>query len=110
MTDSRNPFTGRTLRIPRPAQDQAEYRSFSRADVCAAQAQWDDAERNRLEELSRIVMLEREVQTEEPASKALENRLRVAFLSTRGNTMAMWITQRAAILAGDDEPHSPTQA
>ena len=104
MTDSHNPFTGRTLRVPRPAQDQAEYRGCSRAEVCAAQAQWDAAERIRLEEISRIVMLEREVQTEEPASKALENRLRVAFLSTRGNTMAMWVTQRDTILASANDP------
>jgi hypothetical protein len=36
---------------------------------------------------------------EEPASKALENRLRVAFLATKGHTMAMWLAQRDAILA-----------
>ena len=109
MTDAHNPFTGLTLRVPRPAQDQATYCGCSRAEVSAAQAQWDDAERIRIEELSRMTMLEGEVQAEEPASKALENRLRVAFLSIRGNTMAMWVTQRDAILAGGD-PNLPTLA
>jgi hypothetical protein len=107
--DAHNPFTGRTLRVLRPAQDQATYCGCSRAEVSAAQAQWDEAERIRIEELSRITMLEREVQAEEPASKAHENRLRVAFLSIRGNTMAMWATQRDTILAGGD-PNMPTLA
>jgi hypothetical protein len=36
---------------------------------------------------------------EEPQRKALENRLRVAFLATRGHTMPMWLAQRPTILA-----------
>jgi hypothetical protein len=59
--------------------------------------------RDRLEGVtlaeSRYDMLMAAETHEEPASKAAENRLRVAFLATRGNTMAMWLAQRDAILA-----------
>lgn len=34
---------------------------------------------------------------------ARENRLRVAFLATKGNTMSMWLVQCFTILSGDDE-------
>jgi hypothetical protein len=61
------------------------------------------AGRDRLEGLalaeSRYARLTAAETHEEPASKAAENRLRVAFLATRGNTMAMWLAQRDAILA-----------
>lgn len=102
MITESNPFAGRTLRTPRPtAGREDEHRS--RADLAAAQAQWDQAEGVRLEALtgptSRYSELMASETLEEPASKALENRLRVAFLAIRGNTMAMWLAQRDAILA-----------
>ena len=47
------------------------------------------------------LILTRDEIREEPSSKARENRLRVAFLSTKGNTMAMWEAQREDILTSD---------
>ena len=35
--------------------------------------------------------------------RAHENRLRVAFLSTKGHTMPMWLAERAAILAASTD-------
>ena len=37
---------------------------------------------------------------EEQQRRARENRLRVAFLATKGNTMTMWLAERTAILDG----------
>ncbi len=36
---------------------------------------------------------------EESANKAFENRVRIAFLSTKGATMAGWLAQREALLS-----------
>jgi hypothetical protein len=36
---------------------------------------------------------------EEPASKAFENRVRIAFLATKGATMAGWLASRDTLLA-----------
>jgi hypothetical protein len=106
MTEDTNPFAGRTLRTPRPAQHQVEYQHSSSTEVHAAQIQWDCAEQARLASIAREAERESELKAaetrEEPASKAHENRLRVAFLSIRGHTMAMWLAQRDAILAGSD--------
>jgi hypothetical protein len=102
VTES-NPFAGRTLRIPRPAASHVDDEQTTRADLAAAQAQWDHAESARIEALTgptnRYAELMAAETFEEPASKALENRLRVAFLAIRGNTMAMWLAQRDAIVA-----------
>jgi hypothetical protein len=35
---------------------------------------------------------------EEPTCKAFENRVRIAFLATKGATMAHWLVQREALL------------
>jgi hypothetical protein len=103
MVTELNPFAGRTLRIPRPTACRVEDESRSQADVQVAQAQWECAERDRLEQLARPTSQYAELMAaetrEEPASKALENRLRVAFLATKGHTMAMWLAQREVIVA-----------
>ena len=103
MVTELNPFAGRTLRIPRPAACRVDGEYRSRADLQAAQELWDHAEHARLQELTRpsnrYAELTAAETLEEPSSKALENRLRVAFLATKGHTMAMWLAQRDAILA-----------
>jgi hypothetical protein len=44
--------------------------------------------------------MSRAADREEPVSKAIENRLRVAFLSSRkGATVAEWNEQRSAVIA-----------
>jgi hypothetical protein len=40
---------------------------------------------------------------DEQHRRAHENRLRVAFLAVKGNTMPMWLAERTAILAADAE-------
>lgn len=60
----------------------------------------DRAESSGLTTASLLSVTRDEVR-EEPSSKARENRARVAFLSTKGNTMAMWAAQRDEILKAD---------
>jgi hypothetical protein len=45
----------------------------------------------------------RDDEREEPSSKATENRLRTAFLATKGNTMAMWLAQRDELLSSESD-------
>jgi hypothetical protein len=103
VTEADNPYLGHTLGIVRPSMRDAQFRSLEEADLVAAQAQWDAAEQARLEasarEIARHEMLMREETHEEPASKALENRMRIAFLSTKGATMQVWLKQRDAVMA-----------
>jgi hypothetical protein len=103
MVTELNPFAGRTLKTPRPTSCRATDQYSSREELQTAQALWDHAERARLEQLTgptnRYAELMAAETLEEPSSKALENRLRVAFLATKGHTMAMWLAQREAILA-----------
>ena len=101
-TRQENPYLGRTQHTARPTLRPVESRSMSADDLRAAQSQWDDAERTRLEQIAaRLVSheaLTRDDIAEEPESKAFENRLRVAFLATKGATMIAWNQERAAIL------------
>jgi hypothetical protein len=98
-----NPFGGSTQYRARPSASLAEYRALSPEDLATAQAQWDSAEKQRLQrtaiENARMAMVARDAVQEEPLSKALENRLRVAFLSTKGATVKDWLEQRDAILS-----------
>lgn len=98
-----NPFGGSTQYRPRPSASLPEYRALSPEELATAQAQWDSAEKQRLQrtaiENARMAMVERDAVREEPLSKALENRLRVAFLSTKGATVKEWMEQRDAILS-----------
>jgi len=104
MTEVENQFAGRTRYIRRPAWQVAEFRSATSAELRAAQVDWDVAESAReqadAEEVAKFAKLTADETFEEPASKALENRLRVAFLGTRGATMQGWAQQRDSILAG----------
>lgn len=105
MTTDSNPFAGRTLYTRRPAWEITEYRGFPLPALQTAQTQWDLAEQARLEQIAaetvRFAELMADESVEEPASKALENRLRVAFLSKAGGTMPGWLHHRATILAVD---------
>ena len=98
-----NPFGGRTQYKARPSASLAEYSDLSPEALATAQAQWDSAEQKRLQrtalENARLAMVARDAIHEEPLSKALENRLRVAFLSTKGATVKDWMEQRDAILS-----------
>ena len=98
-----NPYTGRTLRVARPSADQPTFRLLAESELRAAQAHWDLAEDVRRTEAAteavRTELLVRYETIEEPAAKALENRMRIAFLSTKGATMKMWLEQRDAIMA-----------
>ena len=98
-----NPFGGSTQYKPRPSASLAEYSALSPEDLATAQAQWDSAEQHRLQrtavENARLAMVARDAVREEPLSKAYENRLRVAFLSTKGATVKEWMEQRDAILS-----------
>ena len=102
-TGTPNPFHGRTLRVARPTADHTEFQVSAGDDLSQAQSQWDRAEEQRREEAEaeadRTEQLVRYETREEPASKALENRARVAFLATKGATMQMWLAQRDTILA-----------
>ena len=103
MTSDQNPFLGRTLYTARPAWQAVDYRTLSKADLEIVQSQWDLAEQDRLQlisvEVARYAQLTAVESGEEPASKALENRLRVAFLGSAGATMQDWVNQRGDILA-----------
>jgi hypothetical protein len=103
MTTDPNPFAGRTLYTRRPAWQMTEYRSFPLPALHTAQTQWDLAEQARLDQIAaetaRFAELMADESVEEPASKALENRLRVAFLGKTGGTMRGWLHHRATILA-----------
>ena len=91
-TETANPFRGQTMRVARPTKNQTEYSSLAEAALGEAQGLWDAAEAERTE------LLARSETREEPAIKAFENRARVAFLSTKGATMQMWLEQRDSIL------------
>ena len=103
MTTDSNPFAGRTLYTHRPAWQMTEYRRFPLPELHTAQSQWDLAEQARLDQIAaettRFAELMADESVEEPASKALENRLRVAFLGKAGGTMQGWLHHRATILA-----------
>jgi hypothetical protein len=105
MTTDPNPFTGRTLYATRPTDHLTEYRHLGPLRLLIAQVQWDRAEQARLEQIAaetaRFAELMADESVEEPASKARENRLRVAFLGTTGGTMQGWLHHRAIILAAD---------
>jgi hypothetical protein len=105
MTTDSNPFAGRTLYTHRPAWQMTEYRHLGPLRLHIAQAQWDRAEQARLEQIAvettRFAELMADESVEEPASKARENRLRVAFLGTAGGTMQGWLHHRGTILAAD---------
>lgn len=64
----------------------------------AIQAQWDAADATRRASAVDIVQpkVERDDTSEEPISKAEENRARVKFLSTKGATMQGWLEEREA--------------
>ena len=98
-----NPFGGSTQYRARPSASLAEYHALSPEALAMAQAQWDSAEQLRLQrtavENARLAMVAHDAIHEEPLSKALENRLRVAFLSTKGATVKEWMEQRDAILS-----------
>lgn len=98
-----NPFLGRTLRIRRPSARNADWREKSPEELLAAQAQWDFAESDRRRQVVAAAAMEARhlewATTEEPARKALENRLRIAYLATKGATLQAWFEQRERILA-----------
>lgn len=116
MTTGRhNPYSGLTRHTLRPSPDQSRYRPLTERALEAAQALWDAAEHERkledrvkaqgkaiadaqvaAEDYSRVT---RDDVMEEHAGKALENRLRVAFLSRRGAKVSEWNEQRASIIA-----------
>jgi hypothetical protein len=104
MTTDSNLFVGRTRYCRRPAWSMPEYRHLTPPDLHAAQSRWDLAEQMRLEQIAvetaRFAELMADESEEEPASKALENRLRVAFLNRAGATVHDWLNHRATILAG----------
>ena len=43
-------------------------------------------------------LVTRDDTAEEPASKAFENRVRTAFLATKGTTMAQWLASRETLM------------
>ena len=102
MTVPSNPFVDRTLSVARPALPFAAHDADHAATVRAEQRLWDDAERTRVDRIeveeARMAVLLADESPEEPATKALENRLRVAFLGKPGATMHKWLDQRVAIL------------
>jgi hypothetical protein len=91
-----NPYLERTRYIFRPAANQFKFRRYSLDALRSAQAQWDVADvlRRTTPDVASETVLLRDEEAEEPASKALENRLRVAFLATKGATMRDWISHR----------------
>ena len=101
MTDDDNPYLGQTREIPRPTHHQSEFQMESHSALRLAQRLWDVAESVRAELAAAEVsaLAARDEHQEEPVSKAVENRLRVAFLASKGATMQMWIAQRDEILS-----------
>ena len=103
MTIVLNPFMGRTRSCRRPVRSMPEYRNLSAPDLHRAQTQWDQAEQARLQqtaaETARFAELMADESEEEPVSKALENRVRVAFLSRTGATMHDWLHHRSTLVA-----------
>ena len=102
-SDFNNPYSGRTLRVARPTAENPAFRLLDEPELGEAQAHWDLAEDARQTEAAteaiRTELIARYETIEEPAAKAFENRMRTAFLSTRGATMKMWLEQRDAIMA-----------
>ena len=101
LTENRNPYEGRTIYTERPDPLHAEDRGTDPKELRVAQQQWDAAEalRKSLSDASVHTLMSTNETREEPASKALENRLRIRFLSTKGATMQGWIEARDRIIA-----------
>jgi len=101
--DFKNPYRGRTLREARPTADHPGFRLLDVSELGSAQEQWDLAEDTRrtdaAAEAVRTELLARYETIEEPAAKAHENRMRIAFLSTKGATMKMWLEHRETLSA-----------
>ena len=107
-----NPYIGHTHNTPRPDASHTRFQSLRPSVLLLAQTLWDAAEKVRAQaeidkglpagmSFASFDPMSRAADQEEPISKAVENRLRVAFLSSRkGATIAEWNEQRAAITAG----------
>lgn len=100
-TDPDNPFLGKTHFWIRPSTRVRQYRFFEVEALHEVQAQWDyaDAIRRATDLTNRHIPVERDDTSEEPISKAVENRARTKFLSTKGATMREWLEQRDTILS-----------
>ena len=105
-----NPYLGHTQSTPRPDASQERFSSLRPSAVQLAQSLWDAAEQVRLGagqsgttlptlNFETYDPMSRAADCEEPFDKAVENRLRVAFLSKKGAKVSEWIEQRAAITA-----------
>ena len=107
-TDLKQTFPAHTMYTLRPSVAQEEYRAMTPDALKSAQSRWDAAESIRLDgaQVAIQALVLRDESREEPTSKALENRLRVAFLATKGATMQAWLQERESILASlnADEP------
>ena len=105
-----NPYLGHTHLTPRPDASQERFGSLRPSALLLAQRLWDAADQIRLgtkpgDQPGGTVNIgtydpnSRAGDQEEPFSKAVENRLRVAFLSRKGAKVSEWNEQRAAITA-----------
>ena len=105
-----NPYLGHTHDTPRPDASQERFQALRPSTLHLAQTLWDaaDAARARAEQpgatppvlnFATYDPMTRDADREEPISKAVENRLRVAFLSKKGATVSDWNEQRATITA-----------
>jgi hypothetical protein len=105
-----NPFLGHTHSTPRPDAAQERFSSLRPSALLLAQTLWDEADQIRLQADPTAAPApgltfetydpnSRAADREEPFDKAVENRLRVAFLSKKGAKVSEWIEQRAAITA-----------
>ena len=105
-----NPFLGHTHATPRPDASQQRFSSLRPSALLLAQRLWDAADQIRLgnkpaDDASGALNFatydpnSRAADREEPFDKAVENRLRVAFLSRKGAKVSEWIEQRAAFTA-----------
>ena len=105
-----NPYLGHTQSTPRPDASQERFRAVRPSALLLAQTLWDAAEGIRLGKAGVEPMPgeltiasydpnSRAASREEPFDKAVENRLRVAFLSKKGAKVSEWLEQRAAITA-----------
>ena len=107
MTDGDNPYLERTREVLRPTANQVEFQSQSHEALRTAQRQWEAAEiiQDEIDTAETNALVMRDQHREEPVSKALENRLRIAFLAVKGATMQQWIEHRDEILSrwADDE-------
>ena len=105
-----NPFLGHTHATPRPDASQERFSSLRPSALALAQRLWDAAEGIRLGKgpaddaavglnFATYDPNSRAADREEPFDKAVENRLRVAFLSKKGAKVSEWLEQKAAITA-----------